>query len=858
LDNTQDLARDFLFHAVFVSCLVCAMTKAANGVSMVGHVRALFVERFIERPWRKWRHWPDVLGLLWIALFIFLYLSPAIKDGATFGPADLGRAVSLLTKLNHAGAVHNASNGDIISQSIPWNTLDWRLVHSGQLPLWNSYSGTGLPQLLNWESAVFSLPTIIGYAMPLSLSFIVSVAIKLLIASTGAYALCRLLGCRPLSASFGGTAFMLAGNLSGWLGWAISGPFVWTGWIVAACVLAYRSRGRLREIFLLGVVTAFTVFSGFPEGIVLLAIGLLVLIFVAGLETLACGGRISAVGIGRLGAGLGVGAGLSAPLWLSGFPVLQASVRQEDHVAVGLPFHAALLIFAQGFDGLPIKGSYWFGPSNYYETAAYVGVVAIVFASAAAILFWRRPVVLGIIAAGVVSVLVVYQLGGFSPIQHLFSDVGLGDVAVQRMQPILEFAVAILAAIGLEAIVDNWQERRVQLAVLIPSILVFIVLGILWLTVDAARIPSADLPQARRGVLVPSASSLAALRRSSLLWPSISIAIVCGLVIAAMVFSRRPHKVNAHRYGGFAAGVCLLLESLFLLFAGVGINSYAPVSYPQTPSLVELQKIVGSSLVALDARNVICTQEASGRAASSCGVRRWLDQGIYPGVNIAYQIDELALHDPVTPIAYFLSWPIENAGQNRLGGGNLFAPAVNTARLARLYGASFVLSYPKLPPPVGTRKVATLPDGEVLYAVPNSAQFVFDTRSSSPSAVVESVAHPSDSAYLLSVDVFHQATLILHLTDSPGWHVAVDGHPVAIRRYDKIFMDVNIPSGARLVTISYWPSSLTYGFVLALFATAVLCSWFMIQLRQRSRSRKQSPEAGEVPRTRRFLCAKLD
>jgi uncharacterized membrane protein YfhO len=111
---------------------------------------------------------------------------------------------------------------------------------------------------------------------------------------------------------------------------------------------------------------------------------------------------------------------------------------------------------------------------------------------------------------------------------------------------------------------------------------------------------------------------------------------------------------------------------------------------------------------------------------------------------------------------------------------------------------------------------------------------------------------------LLSVDVFHQATLILHLTDSPGWHVAVDGHPVAIRRYDKIFMDVNIPSGARLVTISYWPSSLTYGFVLALFATAVLCSWFMIQLRQRSRSRKQSPEAGEVPRTRRFLCAKLD
>lgn len=108
-----------------------------------------------QRVWRcpkrllHWRYLPDALAISWMLLFVFLYLSPALKDGSAFGPSDLGRGVSLLTRLPNPLPTHNPVNGDIITQSLPWNTLDWRLVHSGQLPLWNSYSGTGLPQLLN-------------------------------------------------------------------------------------------------------------------------------------------------------------------------------------------------------------------------------------------------------------------------------------------------------------------------------------------------------------------------------------------------------------------------------------------------------------------------------------------------------------------------------------------------------------------------------------------------------------------------------------------------------------------------------------------------------------------------------------
>ena len=36
-----------------------------------------------------------------------------------FGPADLGRNVSLLTKLAHFGPSYNVQSGDVITQSVP-------------------------------------------------------------------------------------------------------------------------------------------------------------------------------------------------------------------------------------------------------------------------------------------------------------------------------------------------------------------------------------------------------------------------------------------------------------------------------------------------------------------------------------------------------------------------------------------------------------------------------------------------------------------------------------------------------------------------------------------------------------------
>lgn len=782
----------------------------------------------------------DILAVAWIALFVCLYLSPALKDGASFGPADLGRGLSLLTRLLPQPPLHNGINGDIITQGVPWNTLDWRLVHHGELPLWNSLSGTGLPQMFNFESAPLSLATIVGYLAPLSASFLVTVAAKLFIAGTGTYVCCRLLGAGPVAAAFGGTTFMLSGAFAGWLGWSVGGPVAWAGWITAGVILAYRSRAQVRQVLLLAVAVAFSIYAGFPESYVLLAIGLGVVVVVTGVVTLAVDRRLRVAGIGRIVAGVVAGAALSAPLLLPGVSLLSGSARNGKDAATGIPLHAATLLFAQGFYGLPIDGSYWFGPVNYFETAAYVGVIAMVLAAVAALVWWRRPVVVGLAASAVAGLLVVYDLGSGAPVQHLLSNLGLSAVALQRMQSVFEFALAVLAGLGLEVAATRWRERRVQVVLLAASAAVLAVLAALWSKVDTARAP----------VVTPSTPSVAALeslRRSSLIWPSASIALVVVLVLAAALLGRRTGRRGAAAAGRAAAVVLLAAQSAFLLFAGVGINSYAHDAYPVTPAVAELQSVVGSSLVGLDGANTNCATGA--RSASTCGVRYWLGVGFYPEMNIAYGIDELGMHDPTIPQRYFDAWPVPDADQVTPVNLNLFAPSVDTVALARRYGVAYVLAEPGRPAPAGMRLVATIA-GEGLYAVPGAARFSFVGRNGKAvaGARVTSIAHPGDARYVIGVHVGQATTLALRVTDVTGWHATADGKTLSVRRYDGAFMSVEVPAGTRTVVLRYWPRRLTEGLALAAAALVLLLAWALLlagRRRQSGRGRAREDGAGD-------------
>jgi hypothetical protein len=751
-----------------------------------------------------------------------LLLSPAIRDGHNFGPTDLGSGLSSLTRGSVAmeptclssegtpttGCPHNGINGDIIDQSVPWNTTDWRLVHRGQFPLWDDQAATGEPQLLNFESSVLALPTLVGYLAPLSWSFLVTVLMKLLIAGLGTYWCARVLGARPSAAALGGTSFMLSGAFAGWLGWSISGPIAWVGALLALIVLTYRTRGRVWPVLALACALAFTVFGGFPEDYALIGIIFGVLLAATGVVALLTGRGIARDGVLRLLAGGAGGLGLSAVLWLPGVSVLSKAARGGQVAAVARPLHDAALILVPGYNGLPIAGSTFFGTQNYFETAASVSLVTMVLAVVAVLRCYRRPAVAGLGAMLAGAFLITFALGPVAPIQRLFIDVGLKSVNLGRALLLVDFGLAVLGALGAELFIARIGDRAVRRAFdagVAAVGAVVVVLGV--------RAVHSNLPV---GVFTH-------LRRQAMVWPVATVLFLVLVAVGAEVATRG--SVGAHR-GVRRAIACVPLALVGVasaagLFAEVGINSYAHTAYPETEATLQLERIVGSSLLGLDGGNSTVSPTSPG------GLRQWEGVGFYPNMNTAYGIAELGVHDPIVSSRYFAAWPV--AGADPGGALNLFVPDVDTVALARRYGVGYVLSLPGRPAPDGMAPVATIA-GSVLSRVPGSGRF---TIGSAPGEVLVA-SHPTDSTYVVRTNG-RSGPLLARITNSPGWRAAADGRALPVTSADGAFLSVDVPAGVTAVTFRYRPPHLTEALALALVTVLGFIAAGVLSLRGRAR-----------------------
>jgi hypothetical protein len=751
----------------------------------------------------------DAVGVAVVVLVALLYLSPALKDGFSFGPGQLGASASYLTRDIVTTPIHNHLIGDVIDQDVPWNTLDWQIVHHGSLPLWDSYAGTGLPQLFNFESAPLALPSLVGYLFPLSASFLITVLGKLLIAGIGTYVCCRVLRAGPVGATLGGVTFMLSGSFTGFLGWAVGGPVAWSGFIVAGVVLAYRSRRRVRDLWLLAGSVAFAVYGGFPEEYVFMGVTLLGILGVAALVILAKKRRLATRGLARVGAGFAGGIALSAPLWLPGVALLAHSARLDKDLDGQFGLRAIAEVFTQGFYGLPTLGSTWFGPANYVESSAYVGVIALVLAGVAILIAWRRPAVVGMTLGALGCVLVAYAVGG-TWVEHLVNRLGLESLPIHRILIVLGFPIAVLAGLGCDIVVKRFGERGVRLAFGGMTAAVAVVIGFMWRAVHDHGLTSLEQ----------------SLRRSSLIWPSATIGLLVVAWAGVLVVGRLGAPAR-RRFAALLGAALVSAQAAFLVFAGVGFNSYSTDLFPVTPMVSTVQRIVGTSLLGSDGPNTTCANPPPTRVGLPCGIRQWLGIGFIPNIQLGYGVDELAMHDPTIPESYFSNWPVPDSGQAYIGNLQFFAPSINTVALARRYGVSYVLVGPGLPVPAGMKKVAvlTLANGAhlELAKVPDAAKFTFAAPHSQ--AEVVSTRHPSDARYTLTVRVKRPTELVLRITDVPGWHVTADGRPLAVHGYEGSFLEVTVPAGTRSVVAYYWPRDLTYGIVLALLALLALVLW---------------------------------
>ncbi len=565
----------------------------------------------------KWarRRWRDLAGVGSVFAMACAYLSPALKDGGRFGSFDFVIPLTSLGKGAYPTPAFNHLNSDVVSQMNAWNLFDWTQIHAGHFPLWNDLSLLGLPQFLNFESAVLSLPDLVSYAVPLRFAFLVAVLVKLLIAGTGAYVLARVLGLRPLGASFAGISFMLSGAFANWLSWPLTDVVGWIGWIAAFAILAYRRHGRFGYILGLAASVAFCLYGGFPEANVFVAVSIAVMavVFVAASAVAAVArrrsrppdgqasapGGFSLAGLWRATGGAVIGVLLALPLWWPGLQALQFAHRKTEGGFPGLPARSLSLLVAAGYYGLPtqvvdVKTStradvFFLTGWNYYETVSYVGVIMLVLAAVAVVKWWRHPTVVSLAALCVVVLVAAYQMKSFHPVQQFLNTVA-SQVQWERFRSVLGLPLGLLGGLGLETVLRRWRSRLAFAAFVTATALMVVVVAVL----------------ASRPVAGAAQSSV---RDRSLIWPAVLVGfcVICAVAWAsALVLEARGgsrpsvQRWHQHLAPAVMAGGLWVASAGFLLFAGVGVNAYSHTLYPVTPAIAELQHYVGSHLVGLD------------------------------------------------------------------------------------------------------------------------------------------------------------------------------------------------------------------------------------------------------------------
>ena len=756
-----------------------------------------------------------VLSVAWLIAIGLCYLAPALAHGTALGPYDLLSRFGL-------GAVpgvtpNNPLSADQVREFAPWAELVWRQVHSGILPLWNPYNGLGLPLAFNIQSGPLSLPALISYLLPVGFAYTVQVVVRLVIAGTGALFLGRAMRLGTVAATFAATVFELSGAFTGWLGWVMGDTLCWLGWVLAAAVLLVRGEHPRRSVALLAVSLAFAVYAGHPESvaILLLTVGLVMVTLLAtrALQTRSL--RSVLWPVARVAVAAAVGLALAAPLLLPGLQVIAGSNRLASIGYQGLPVVTSVNLAFAGFYGFPTANSVYFGPLNYYETAAYVGLIVLVLAGLAVLSRWREAEVKALTITTAVLLAIVYV----GPVARFLGSLPGADLDTWSRALIpIDLLLAVLGGFGLQTLLDRGLSPAVWRRLGVMAGLAVAVLAVI------------GVKELDNHALLPAES---AIRAGSFLWPTIQVVVVVA-VLAVLVMRQRLSRhegSDSSRIGQRVTVACAaalaLTEVAFLLTAAPGLWSSSPAAFAVTPAEAELQHLVGQSRVGF----AVCA-----------GLTLFPSLGILPDANAAYGIAEFPIYDPTIPRSYFTAWAAASgtaplpAAADPFGD---FCPSVSSASLAREFGVSYILAPGGSAAPSGTVLVATI-GGEGVYRVPGAGVVTLVpgrvTSGEQPGTLVPA-AGDNPASLRLHVAATRASTLEIHITNEPGWTATMDGRPLALHTFDGVMMAASVPVGVHTVVLSYWPPLFSLGLGcagLAVLGLALMGLLHLLAVRRRS------------------------
>jgi hypothetical protein len=680
----------------------------------------------------------------------------------------------------------------------PWRLFLRSELLQGRFPLWNPLSAAGVPFAGCVQAAPFYPTTFLLAVLSPAAWSVIAAWLKLFCAGLFTALHARRLGADKAGAALAGVSFALCGFMVAWIGHPHTNAAALLPLLFWSLGRAFE-RGAPRDWVPVSVAVGLILLGGHPPtALHVLAAG------AAYVSYLSWSRR---AGPGPAALSFLAGAALAAPALLPYLEYLRLSstaaasaglARWGAHLAPWSLLHLVMPLAS----GSPGRGAEVLGPaafglppsSNFVERAGWVGVIALAFAGLAVLRRGRDKEV------RFHATLALFGLAaalGAAPLPWIWRHLpGFASANPSRLLLLFGFGTATLAGLGCRRD-DAPAPRRGLLGFAAASTCILV------LYMGAAA-------GVWRG-LSPAEQADAAGRAAE-------FAVECA---AALWLLARP---GARRWAPLAAAA-------FLLRVGIGVNPAAPAGllYPRTRGIDALAALQGEGRV------------------FGLGAALAPDTGVALGLNDARGRDFTSLRryeEVVTgrsgDFDFFEASPGLPAPTRLLALSALAATPLTAAAAPRDWTRAYEGEMLVLRAPVPGRRALFVPaaaSGEsrdVLERVrapgfDPSATVWLDDGAAPAGAGARGTARilsETPGEVVVETDATGPGWLLLLDNWYPGWRVAVDGRPRALRRADYSFRAVEVPAGRSVARFRYVPDSLRLGLILAaLSAVGLAAAW---------------------------------
>ncbi len=714
----------------------------------------------------------------------------------------------------HRHLLSNPETNDLAMQIVPWAHQVREAWRSFQFPIWNALSGCGYPLLANGQSSAMSPLRLLALPLPLGYAMTAEAAMKLLIALTSMYLLCRR-RYDELPSAIGAISFAFCTFVSTWLHFPIVTVAAWLPAAFLAVELIIE-RYTYRRFVFAAVVWAAMLYGGHPETVTHVTFfGGLFALWIAFVER-PVPRRDAMRALALAAAAIFIGALLAAPFITTFAETVKKSPRFQElqvHANDEPPFSdfpSAIATFEPDFYGhAPFERPG--GPATAESITGFAGILgiaswfALLFRAVAQRRFRTRELFLVILA--LVTLGIVFNWPVISSVFHFV----FRFAANARLRLLLCWIAAAMTAAAVDA---ARRERSIPflLGVLATSAILFRIMQTYPFLNPAAKdtAMTAIVPS----MVVLALSALFALPQR-------------GRHIAAMII-----------------GAAVVAE---LWTATEGWNPVLPAEamYPKTPLIATLQR-----LQAATPRNDPFRIVGIGAA-------------LFPNAQAMYGLADIRTHDPMaygrylsvlrllTNLdinEYFARWRnVETPLLNYLNvryviGDRSFNPKdprryqivykgrdgrifENLDVRPRFFAAHDIVLEFRHNMFAQTLTEHDLSKQTVVNILPVGSDKMRQDLLTPKSDPIVDIVEAADTAFRLHIRSQRHALIVSSQPWWPGWRVFRNGQRIEPQPVNGAFLGFTIPPGDWDVRVDYFPASFYGGLAGAIVTALLLISW---------------------------------